>query len=204
MELVIQKSPPSTEFIQARLAYLFRMADNVSNKALRTACRVILSVEEFKKCTAARHKHQAYEGGLVVHTAEVLEGALAMAACRHIKVDYDVLVTAIIFHDYGKIYDYTSEEVTFFGKKLALFEYTSHQYLIRHLSRSYAEFMSRVSNGDMGYIPEDTINQIGHCILAHHGRQEWGSPTEPKTVEAYIIHFADSLSASYSLDEYPT
>lgn len=43
----------------------------------------------------------------------------------------------------------------------------------------------------------DTIDAVTHCILAHHGRKEWGSPVEPQTIEALILHQADMLSARY-------
>jgi 3'-5' exoribonuclease len=39
--------------------------------------------------------------------------------------------------------------------------------------------------------------RIEHAILAHHGRQEWGSPVEPVTAEAYILHYADMLSVRF-------
>jgi 3'-5' exoribonuclease len=32
-------------------------------------------------------------------------------------------------------------------------------------------------------------------MLAHHGRKEWGSPVEPATNEAWILHAADMMSS---------
>ena len=51
-------------------------------------------------------------------------------------------------------------------------------------------------------IPAELVNQVGHCILAHHGHKEWGSPVEPITTEARILHFADDLSARCALELY--
>jgi 3'-5' exoribonuclease len=51
-------------------------------------------------------------------------------------------------------------------------------------------------------LSEELKTSVGHCILAHHGRQEWGSPIEPQTVEAMIIHYADMLSAQHAKDYY--
>jgi 23S rRNA maturation-related 3'-5' exoribonuclease YhaM len=42
-------------------------------------------------------------------------------------------------------------------------------------------------------IPER--DAVIHCMLSHHGRREWGSPVEPVTPEAYILHVADMLSS---------
>ena len=33
-----------------------------------------------------------------------------------------------------------------------------------------------------------------HCILAHHGRREWGAPVVPATREAWCVHLADMSS----------
>ena len=38
-----------------------------------------------------------------------------------------------------------------------------------------------------------------HVIQSHHGCKEWGSPVEPKTIEAQIIHFADNFSAKVEI-----
>lgn len=195
-----EKAPkfvPTPEFIQARLKYLHKMVEGVFNPKLIFMCQKVLNNPAFQKCTASRTKHQSYDGGLVVHTAEVLEAALQLATCRNLKVNYDVLVAAVIFHDFGKIWDYQITAPN-------AYEYTPHQELIRHLSRSYAEFisMSALMGDDLGDIDTKTVEHISHCILAHHGRKEWGSPAEPQTTEAYIIHFADMLSAMCSLETY--
>ena len=36
---------------------------------------------------------------------------------------------------------------------------------------------------------------ILHVILAHHGTNEHGSPVEPQTLEALIVHSIDTLDA---------
>jgi 3'-5' exoribonuclease len=36
---------------------------------------------------------------------------------------------------------------------------------------------------------------ILHVILAHHGSNEHGSPVEPQTLEALIVHSIDTLDA---------
>lgn len=42
-----------------------------------------------------------------------------------------------------------------------------------------------------------TEKAVGHCILAHHGRKDWGSPIEPQTQEAYLLHAADTWSSRF-------
>lgn len=40
-----------------------------------------------------------------------------------------------------------------------------------------------------------------HCILAHHGEFEYGSPKLPKTIEAFILHCADDTDAKVKMFE---
>lgn len=131
------------------------------------------------------HAHHAYPGGLAVHTAEVLENAIAMASAGDYlqKPNLDVLVPAAILHDVAKWYDYDEQ-----GKK------TDHGRKIYHVAGSYEYFCRAARRVELDF---ELTQQISHCILSHHGRKEWGSPSEPQTVEAQILHFADYLSMSY-------
>ena len=35
---------------------------------------------------------------------------------------------------------------------------------------------------------------LQHLILSHHGHREWGSPVEPSTPEAVLLHQADMMA----------
>ena len=41
----------------------------------------------------------------------------------------------------------------------------------------------------------DLATELKHCILAHHGELEYGSPKKPALAEAMALHFADNLDA---------
>jgi 3'-5' exoribonuclease len=187
------------ELISSSYTFLRDTVKYVVNDTLRKACFHVLDNPRFVKCTASRKQHQSYDGGLVVHTAEVLDMAFRMAKAHFVEVDHDVLITAVIFHDYAKIYDYRPSEANAeTGESPRTpYAYTEHQKLIRHLSHSYAEFML-ASEG----VDESLRDKIGHAILAHHGRQEWGSPVTPQTTEAHILHYADMMSAFCSKSQY--
>jgi 3'-5' exoribonuclease len=172
------------------LELLKSWASKISNYELAYICHQVLKDGLFLEAPASNGKHQGYVGGLLVHTAEVMELAMAMAQTQLIDVDLDALIAAIIWHDYGKIYDYKEKEG-------GGFDYTEHSKLIGHLPRSYAMFMITAQG-----LPRELSDKIGHIMLAHHGRREWGSPKEPQIPEAYIIHFADMLSAHATKDNY--
>ena len=43
--------------------------------------------------------------------------------------------------------------------------------------------------------PVVLANELKHCILAHHGELEFGSPKKPALVEALALSFADNIDA---------
>jgi 3'-5' exoribonuclease len=152
------------------------------------------------------HKHHAYPGGLAVHTLEVLEKALSMNAPGGSgdRVNFldspsnQIIITAAIWHDFAKIHEYAWPEARKVGaitlEPDGTIIKTPYKKLIAHVAGSYAEFLnaSRAVNLD-----PNLTEQIGHCILAHHGRLEWHSPVEPQTEEAYILHAADMWSSRF-------
>jgi 3'-5' exoribonuclease len=172
---------------------LLEAGKRISNPELSYSYRQVLQDDEVWMSPASSDKHQSYEWGLLIHTAEVMELALKMADTVLMDIDFDALITAIIWHDYAKIYDYKKKED-------GTYEYTDHAGKIGHLPKSYALF----SIWAHGYktVSADFIDKVGHIMLAHHGRKEWGSPREPQTAEAYIIHYADMLSAKVTKDYY--
>lgn len=163
---------------------------------------VVLDDPRFIIWPGSCDKHHAHEGGLVEHTAEVFAGCMFAAGQAKVDIDIDVLKIAAIWHDYGKLWDYERNPnfpIDGQGRCIAPPEKkdwpwikTSAGINIRHLSRSYAEFVQatvrlEISNNTM-------LEKISHCILSHHGRLEWGSPVEPKTPEAWALHLSDMMS----------
>lgn len=138
-------------------------------------------------CPGEKHSHHAYNGGLAVHTGEVVEIAIgANQQCR----DDAVIVIAGLFHDVGKIWDYSQTSEGSWTK-------TSHHKNVKHLVRSFSEFERHCLRYPDHGLSLEQIENIEHCILAHHGRREWGSPVEPVTPEALLLHQADYYSALF-------
>jgi 3'-5' exoribonuclease len=162
----------------------------VTDRALNNLCWAVFNRPDFWTCTGAKNNHHVGVGGLARHALEVAIGSLCMAK-MFADIDEEALFVACLYHDIGKIEEYVQVEDGW--------EYTSHKKQIGHLSKSFAMFYHdcqqlkpHIENWD-----EERIQGIGHLILAHHGRQEWGSPVLPQTAAAYIIHFADMLSAEF-------
>jgi len=153
-------------------------------------------------------KHHYGSGGLVKHTEEVLTFALSLASCNPYlelpSVDRKTLTLAVIFHDYGKLWDYEpvldqfTEDVSNPGKpeylrrRIIDWKGTAHKRLTHHVTRSNMEWL-RAS--EFEEVDPARREAVSHAILAHHGCREWGSPVSPGTAEAWILHLADMASA---------
>lgn len=157
------------------------------DEPLRTLNMTVLLDTRFAEAPGGLKRHHNYRGGLAIHTAEVLNNAIALAS----EIDLEELVTAVIWHDYMKIREYALElSLEGFDKpeKVVSLPYRER---ICHLPGSAMEF-HRLAYGK---IPEEQLERIEHLLLSHHGRKEWRSPVTPQTAEAHILHTADVMSA---------
>lgn len=164
---------------------------------IKKLCDLVLQDKRFWVAPAAAKGHHSFEGGLAVHTAQVLSGALSMAPC---VPDFKIreVVVGAIWHDYQKIMDYehefTEDEVEYVRDGNS-FAKSRHYSWVNHLAASAMVF--RASGYDLAVSANLDPMLIEHIILSHHGRKEWGSPVEPKTPEAWAVHSADMLSSHY-------
>ena len=96
----------------------------------------------------------------------------------------DLLLTAAIFHDIGKL-----KELSTFPEN----DYTDAGQLLGHIMIG-AEWVGDAIKSIDGF-PVVLANELKHCILAHHGELEFGSPKKPALVEALALSFADNIDA---------
>lgn len=140
-------------------------------------------VKEFKVHSAAKAVHHGFVGGLLQHTLAVTKMCDFMAQNYPI-LDRDLLITAAIFHDIGKVY-----ELSRFPSN----EYTDDGQLLGHIFIG-AELVGKRVQEIPGF-PPILATELRHCILAHHGELEYGSPKKPAIAEAMALHFADNADA---------
>ena len=140
-------------------------------------------IGRFSTAAAGKKWHHAHPGGLVRHCLEMAR--LACAVCEVFpSIDRDVLLTCVLLHDVGKL-DELSQDL--------YVEYTPAGRLLGHLAIG-ASLVERKMNTIEGF-PETLRLQVLHCILAHHGTQDNGSPVVPKTMEALVLYHIDNLGA---------
>lgn len=196
------------EKVEAARSSLICLATVVDNSILQEVCFQVVTEPNFQRQVGSCDHHHTYRGGLMVHTYEVVTYALEMAKAFGEAVNRDVLLTAAIWHDYMKIREYeVTDTVTWGSDKthptLAIrtegleIRKTPYRKLVRHVAGSHAEFLLAVAG--KGLDP-DIQMRIEHALLAHHGRQEWGSPVEPQTLESHLLHSADMISVRFGKD----
>lgn len=132
---------------------------------------------------AARMMHHAYVGGLLEHTLSMVKIGRLMAK-HYPYVNKDLLVSGILLHDMGKAIEYSTGPT---------FDFTEDGRLVGHISR--AAILIELAAKEVGNFPEHLLRQLVHLVLSHHGIQEWGSPTVPKTLEAILLHQIDMIDS---------
>ncbi len=140
-------------------------------------------VKTFKQSSAAKTVHHGFVGGLLQHTLSVTR------LCEYYCTAYpllkkDLLITAAICHDMGK-----TKEISLFPKN----DYTDDGQFLGHIVIG-VEMVGEKIRQIPGF-PEVLANELKHCILAHHGEYEFGSPKKPAIMEAVALYFADNTDA---------
>ena len=144
-------------------------------------------IAEFKQHSAAKSVHHAFVGGLLQHTLAVAKICSFVAACYPV-IDRDLLITAALFHDIGKVW-----EISEFPSN----EYTDEGQLLGHIFLR-AELVGKEAALIPGF-PKTLVAELQHCILAHHGELEYGSPKKPAMAEALALAYADNMDAKLEM-----
>ncbi len=140
-------------------------------------------IKQFKTHSAAKSVHHGFIGGLLHHSLFVAK------TCEYLAKQYpilnrDLLVTAAILHDIGKL-----KEISDFPEN----DYTDEGQLLGHIVIG-AMWIGEKCDAIEGF-PKTLRDELLHCILAHHGEYEYGSPKKPAIIEALALSFADNLDA---------
>jgi 3'-5' exoribonuclease len=150
---------------------------------------VVLENERFSYWSGSSSplSHHYGNGGLATHVLEVVE--LCMSTNEYFYPNKDVnkqkLFLAALFHDAGKMWDYEYDSSTKEWRS------NYHKKAIHHISRSALIW----NEAKIKHHFNDDEDEVLHAILAHHGSKEWGSPVQPLTRLAWILHLCDGLSA---------
>ncbi len=139
--------------------------------------------EMFLSHSAAKTMHHNFVGGLLEHTVSVTKLCTYLAD-NYPVLDRDLLLTAAMFHDVGKL-----SEISSFPEN----DYTDAGQLLGHIYIG-ADWLSKRMD-KLGGFTVKRKNELLHCILSHHGELEYGSPKKPALAEALALSMADNLDA---------
>lgn len=140
-------------------------------------------VKVFKNHSAAKSVHHSFIGGLLQHTLSVVR--LCDFYCKnYTMLNRDLLLTAAALHDIGKL-----KELSAFPEN----NYTDEGQLLGHIVMG-SEWINDAARQIQDF-PAKLKRELQHCILAHHGELEYGSPKKPALPEAVALNYADNTDA---------
>lgn len=180
--------PTSEKNIEGMYQELLGYINSVENIYLKKALEYYFVndekfVKRFKSHSAAKSVHHGFAGGLLEHTLSILK------MCEYYVSAYpllhkDLLYTAAMYHDIGK-----TKELSAFPEN----DYTDDGQLLGHIVIG-VEMISEAVRSIEGF-PEKLASELKHCVIAHHGELEYGSPKKPALPEAVALNFADATDA---------
>ncbi|MBI5070254.1 MAG: HD domain-containing protein [Deltaproteobacteria bacterium] len=183
------KKPERTGFGEAEEALwkeLQGLVEAIADEHVKDIVKSFLLDEDLsarlRRAPAAKTVHHAYPGGLLEHTVSCLKLAHRLAD-HYPQVDRDLLVAGAFLHDIGKV-----RELSYGGGT----EYTDEGRLVGHLVMTAQWIHDKARRVGAS---KDLEHHLVHIVLSHHGKKEYGSPKEPATLEAALVHYLDELDS---------
>ncbi len=185
LEDFVPSGPVPADELRSIISGAIDAIDDFEIKAIVSAIYRKYDRQIFASPAASRNHHEYY-GGLATHVSEMIN--IAYALCRlYPTLNRDLLLAGILLHDVGKIEELRSGAVT---------EYTLEGKLLGHISIS--QTMVQETADELG-IKGEKVLLLRHMILAHHGKQEFGSPVLPQIMEAEVLHMIDDMDAKMTM-----
>lgn len=144
-------------------------------------------IHAFQVSSAAKTVHHAFMGGLLEHTLGVMKLCNTFSE-NYPFLNHDLLITAAMLHDIGK-----TKELSRFPRN----DYTDEGQMIGHIVIGVEMIDEKLR--DIPDFPPVLASELRHCILAHHGELDYGSPKVPAIAEAAALNFADNADAKLEI-----
>jgi 3'-5' exoribonuclease len=179
--------PSTKEDVEKLYKHLLAEAESIKNPWLKSLNTSILNdpmvVPRYKRAPAAKVMHHAYLGGLLEHVVGLC-GLAHQIAEHYAELDLDLLLTACILHDVGKL-----DELCY-DRAIA---YTTEGQLLGHIVMEIETVTKAMEKIEDFPAPLKTVVQ--HMLISHHGHYEFGSPKLPMIREALVFHYMDDLDS---------
>jgi len=179
--------PHTKEDVAKLYAQLLEYAGSIANPWLKKLVTGIISdpgiAAKYQRAPAAKVMHHAYLGGLLEHVIGLC-GLAKQIAARYPELDVDLLLTAAMLHDVGKLEELCYERAI---------GYTVEGQLLGHIVMEL-ETVSKAMDAIEGF-PPNLKTVVQHLLISHHGQYEFGSPKLPMVREALVFHYMDDLDS---------
>ena len=180
--------PVSTKPNDGMYQELLGLVKSVENPYLKKLLEAFFVEDQafiklLRRSSAAKMVHHGFVGGLLEHTLSVAK-LCDFYSSMYPVLNRDLLLTAAICHDIGK-----TREISAFPVN----DYTDDGQLLGHIVMGTQMVGEKAANIE-GF-PHVMLTQLQHCILAHHGKYEYGSPKLPAIIEAVALNYADDVDA---------
>jgi len=177
-------TPHNVEELYQRL---LRYVDGMKNPWLKQLVARILNepaiAPRYKRAPAAKVMHHAYLGGLLEHVVGLC-GLAKLVAAHYPELDLDLLLTAAMLHDVGKLDELCYERSV---------AYTTEGQLLGHIVMEL-ETVAKAMDA-IGGFPAKLKTVVQHILISHHGQYEFGSPKLPMIREALVFHYLDDMDS---------
>lgn len=180
--------PTSEKNVDTMYEELLGYIGQISNVYLRQAVEYyfvndVKFIETFKGHSAAKTVHHGFAGGLLEHTLSILKMCEYFTGAYPI-LNKDLLYAAALCHDIGK-----TKELSDFPDN----DYTDDGQLLGHIIIGIEMINDAIRT--IPEFPEKLASELKHCVIAHHGELEYGSPKKPALAEAFALNLADNADA---------
>jgi 3'-5' exoribonuclease len=179
--------PVSEKDIDGMFQSLTEISRQVKNQYLRELLHLFWEdepfLERFKMAPASKWLHHTYLGGLLEHTLSLTQLVLKTAS-HYEGLNLDLLLTASILHDLGKV-----DELSYKRS----FDYSDEGRLLGHIILGVEKVEDKIRQ--LPHFPKNLSTLLKHLLLSHHGQYAWGSPKKPMTLEAVMLHYLDDMDA---------
>ena len=179
--------PHTKENVDEMWSKLLAYATGIDNFWLNKLTLSILNdpkiAERFKRAPAAKVMHHAFIGGLLEHVVGLC-GLAKQIAAHYPELNVDLLLTAAMLHDVGKLDELCYERAV---------SYTTEGQLLGHIVMEL-ESVSRAMDAIPGFPPR-LKSVVQHLLISHHGQYEFGSPKLPMIREALVFHYMDDMDS---------
>ena len=197
-------SPEARERQEADFQYIAETVQSLVDPRLRILCEMFLveNGDRFRRTAGARSFHHARRGGLVEHAAQMMRSACAISEVYG-KLNRDLLVAGVLFHDAGKLWENHVPEDGFGIEHSERGELLGHinmgVEIVNSLWRQLKANDAFAAWKSLAPSSESVRLHLLHLIASHHGEMAFGSPVVPKTPEACALHYIDNLDAKMDM-----